>query len=89
LFRKYRRGYNGSGAISDRYYEFFKKSLKQEEIDAPLLEEKKTEGSRQTRRHPRSVRALDFNALIFIFLIFDNGQIRTFTMELIPINILK
>lgn len=85
LFMKYRRGYQGEEPISDRYFEYFKKNTKWREPTAVEPDEK-TEGH-QAGGHPAMLEALSIwilTPLIFLFLIFDNGQIRGFGISLVP-----
>lgn len=88
LFMKYREGYNDQEPISDRYFEYFKKSLKKEE--AQVLAERLPRAVEKTEKKGESPGLLEalslwiLTPLIFIFLIFDNGQIRSSAISLVP-----
>lgn len=88
LFMKYREGFNDEAPISDRYFEYFKKSFKKGEshliaTPSPRLDEK----TEKKGESPGVLEALSLwilTPLIFIFLIFDNGQIRSSVISLVP-----
>jgi len=87
LFMKYRRGFQNEDPISDRYYDYFKKSSKIE-VREPTSEntDEKPE-AHESSGHAGMLEALSIwilTPLMFIFLIFDNGQIRTFGIGLVP-----
>jgi predicted PurR-regulated permease PerM len=87
LFMKYRRGYKGEDTISDRYFEYFKKNSKNNEREAASATQDEKLESGEAGGHAGWLETLEFwilTPLMFIFLIFDNGQIRTFGIGLVP-----
>lgn len=87
LFMKYRRGYRGLEPISDRYFEYFKQSVKSEVRDTASVGPIEGASSHESGSHAGMLEALSIwilTPLMFIFLIFDNGQIRAFSIGLVP-----
>lgn len=88
LFKKYRRGYHGESPISDRYYDYFKQTLSQSAIadlpELPATSDVKDAPKDQGPGWLESLSLWVLTPLIFLFLIFDNGQIRLFTIGLVP-----
>lgn len=85
LFLKYRAGFKGLEPISDRYYDYFKKSLKQglkESELKPANEDSSKEAAGGGMLEALSIWIL--TPLMFIFLVFDNGQIRVSMISLVP-----
>lgn len=83
LFRKYRVGYRGEEPISDRYYEYFKKSLKQGLKD-PDVSTVSDDTPKESGSLLEALSTWILTPLIFIFMIFDNGQIRVSLIGLAP-----
>ena len=90
LFMQYRQGYGDEAPISDRYFEYFHQNLKRDGAQAIALEKLQLDqkpAQKEKGESPGFLEALSLwilTPLIFIFLIFDNGQIRSSSIGLIP-----
>lgn len=87
LFIKYRQGYKGEEPIPDRYFEYFKKNFKAGAPEVTTLTQPKLDEKSDKKGESSVLEALSLwilTPLIFIFLIFDHGQIRSFVLSLVP-----
>lgn len=95
-FEKYRKGYKGQTPVSDKYYQYFVANL----VRSPYVKVTrdpsseggavlKTAESNEVKEHAKKglLDALSIwilAPLIFIFMVFDNGQIRRYIIGLVP-----
>ncbi len=89
LFLKYRNGYKGEEPIEDRFYEYFLASS----TTGHYVTETKETGSQPTQVQAPAMKKKSLHdelsiwilaPLIFIFLGFDNGQMRRYFIGLVP-----
>jgi predicted PurR-regulated permease PerM len=85
-FLKYHRGYRGHPPIAERYFEYFKKTIHQDSLSSEVTVSKEDDLSKETGSHTvfETLETWILTPLIFIFLIFDNGQIRIALISLVP-----
>lgn len=99
LFLKYRQGYRGQPVIEDRFYDYFQATETTGSYTAPQPREpathnsegaisppaKSSEISKREKSHLKeSISAWMLAPLIFLFLGFDNGQMRRYLIGVIP-----
>lgn len=98
LFLKYREGYNGLPRIEDRFFDYFQANLttsvytvhdREPSAAKPDSHQAVSDGSAQAQAEEHHGVMEDLSIwiiapLIFIFLGFDNGQIRRYVIGLVP-----
>jgi hypothetical protein len=97
LFEKYRKGFKGQEPIADKYYQYYVSNLVSNPYFKPgrdpsaVQTEATIEAAKEEGEIPEHKKGL-LDALsiwilapiIFIFMAFDTGQIRKYTMSLVP-----
>lgn len=93
LFLKYREGHNGQSKIEDRFFDYFQANqttssytIKDREPSAVIPDHHSPEAAATAgkRNHMEEFTIWIIAPLIFIFLGFDNGQIRRYVIGLVP-----
>lgn len=97
LFQKYREGYHGQPPISDKFYDYYVANLKASALEAKLRKPAsavagRTEATIESAKEKGGEKGGMMDALsiwilaplIFIFLSFDNGQMRRYVIGLVP-----